>query len=114
MVGRKLALLQNGIVFPKEETVLETPYWEKVKNATARNAKKYAYVGLVEMIRFHVRFSDFLKNKFTELKNKIKNMRRAQPEEKETKEPSRFLQTISEYKGKIRAIKHRIKEEENL
>ena len=116
MIGRKLMMMQNGVVLQKEETFLETQYLEKLRSVTIKNIKKHSYAGLVGAVRFYVRFSNFLKNKYQEAKTKIKNMSKEKPENDspEKKEVSKFLKMISEYKNKIREIKHKIKEEENL
>jgi len=114
MIGRKLILLQNGAVFPKEEVFWETRHLEKLKHSTVKNIKKHSYAGLVGTIRFYVRFSSFLKNKYQEVKIKIKNIHsgRAESDSPEKREISKFLRMVSEYKNKIKEIKHKIKEEE--
>jgi hypothetical protein len=116
MIGRKLIMLQNGTVFYKEEAVLKTPYLEELKDLTLKNVKKHSYTGLVAIIRFYVRLSNFLKNKYQEVKTKIKNIqkRNSEGESLDRQEISKFLKIISEYKHKIKEIKHKIKEEENL
>jgi len=116
MIGRKLMLLQNGQVLQKEETVFRTPNLEEWKYLTVKNIKKYGYLGLVTTIRFYIRGTNFLKNKYREVRIKIKNMRErnSNGESAEKREASGFLKMISEYKHKIREIKHKIKEEENL
>ncbi len=64
MIGRKLILMQNGQVFSKEEISFRAPFLEEWKHLTVKNIKKHSYVGLVAGIRFYIRFSSFLKNKF--------------------------------------------------
>jgi hypothetical protein len=114
MIGRKLVLLQNGKVLQTEENVFETPSFEEWKYSTVKNIKKYGYNGLVTTIRFYIRGTVFLKNKFEDLKIKVKNIRQKKLNEEEKREVSGFLKKISEYKQKIRNIKERVKEEENL
>jgi hypothetical protein len=114
MIGRKLLMLQNGQIFEEEEIVLKTPFLEEWKYLTIKNIKKYHHAGLVATIRFYVRSSNFLKNKYQTVKIKVKNMRGKKPNGDEKKEVNKFLKMISEYKHKIREIKHKIKEEENL
>ena len=114
MIGRKLVMLQNGQVQNKEETILKAPYLEEWKHLTIKNIKKHGYIGLVATIRFYIRSSNFLKNKYQEVKIKIKNIRskNSNGNSPEKREVSKFLKMISEYKHKIRKIKHKIKEEE--
>jgi hypothetical protein len=114
MIGRKLFLLKNGQVLQKEETISKVPYLEEWKHLTVKNMKKHGYLGLVATIRFYVRSSNFLKNKYQEVKIKIKNMRSKNQNGDfgEKREVNKFLKMISEYKHKIREIKHKIHEEE--
>src|ERR1035437_9542648 len=113
MIGRKLVLLQNGVVFQKE-TILKTPSLEEWKHLTITSVKKHGYTGLVATIRFYIRSTNFLKNKYQEIKTKVKNINGKKLREEEKREVSGFLKMISEYKQKIREIKHKIKKEENL
>ena len=113
MIGRKLVLLQNGVVFQKE-TILKTPSLEEWKHLTITSIKKHGYTGLVATIRFYVRSTNFLKNKYQEVKTKVKSINGKKLREEEQREVSGFLKMISEYKQKIRNIKDKVKEEENL
>ena len=113
MIGRKLVLLQNGVVFQKE-TILRTPSLEEWKHLTITSVKKHGYIGLVAIIRFYVRGTSFLKNKYQEIKTKVKSLNGKKLREEEKREVSGFLKMISEYKQKIRYIKDKVKEEENL
>jgi hypothetical protein len=113
MVGRKLVLLQNRVVF-QEETIVKTPSLEEWKHLTITNVKKHGYIGLVATIRFYVRSTNFLKNKLEDLKTKVKSINGKKLREEEKREVSGFLKMISEYKQKIRHIKDKVKEEENL
>jgi len=114
MIGRKLVILQNGQAFHREEILFKAPFFEEWKHLTIKNIRKHGYIGLVATIRFYVRSSDFLKNKYQETKIKIKNMRSKNQNGNfgEKREVNKFLKMISEYKHKIREIKHKIKEEE--
>ena len=116
MFGRKLALVRNGSTEKIErENIVITPYLIEVKHITIKKIKKYSYVGLVTTIRLYFRSSNLLKTKYEELKTKIKNSNIVKNREGiNEKEVSGFLKTVSEYKNKIRKIKHQIKEEENL
>jgi len=116
MIGGKLLLLQNEVVLEKKETFLKPQYLEEWKYTTIKNIKKHSYTGLVATIRFYFYSSNFLKNKYQEVKIKIKNMRskNLNGDLPEKREVSKFLKMISEYKRKIREIKHKIKEEEKI
>lgn len=116
MIGRKLVMLKNGYVVQREEVVFEVPLLEKAKHITIKNIKKHGYIGLVATIRFYIRSTNFLKNKYQEVRTKIKNMSNRNKNQnliEDKQEISKFLKMISEYKHKIREIKHKIKEEEN-
>lgn len=114
MIGRKLLILQNGQMTYKEnaETFLKAQYLEELKYTVIKTIKKHSYTGLVAIIRFYFRGTNLLKNKYQAVKTKIKNLRSKNLKDDEKKEVSKFLKMISEYKQKIRAIKHKIKEEE--
>ena len=114
MIGRKLLMLQNGQVFSRDETFLKAPHLEELKQKTVKNIKKYGYMGLVTTIRFYIRSTNFIKNKYEEMKIKIKNTRfqKSNKKTEDKQEISKFLKIISEYKRKIREIKHKIKEED--
>ncbi|HBB49272.1 TPA: hypothetical protein DEQ22_03025 [Candidatus Nomurabacteria bacterium] len=115
MVGKKLVMFQNGQLSREKKVLSEIQYLEEWKHLTVKNIKRHGYVALVTIIRFYVQSSNLLKNKYQEAKIKIKNMRdkklNGNPAQKQ--EISNFLKIISEYKHKIRQIKHRIKEEES-
>jgi hypothetical protein len=114
MIGRKLVLLQNGQALHGEEIVVGAQSLEKWKHLTITGVKKHGYTGLVAIIRFYIRSTNFLKNKYQELKTKVKSISGKKLKEEEKREVSGFLKMISEYKQKIRSIKERVKEEENL
>lgn len=110
MIGRKLVMVQNGDVISREAISFEPSYLEELKNVFLENTKKYSYVGLVLIIRLYVRFTNFLKSRYQEIKNSfLKN-----DIEGEKKEISKFLKIISDYKQRIRRIKHKIREEEKI
>ena len=116
MVGRKLVLLrqQHGEVLNHEEVLFELPYLKEAKHATIKGIKKHGYALLVGIIRLYVRSANFLKSKYEVLKSKLRNEHKAEQTTGDKKEISKFLKNVLEYKQKIREIKHRIKEEENL
>lgn len=118
MIGRKFMLIQDGQILNlnKEDVFLKTQYIENLKHATIKNTKKHGYVLLVALIRIYFRSANFLKNKYHELKNKIKEVRQKRRNhlQEEKRGASSFLKMVSEYKNKIRKIKEQVKEEENL
>jgi len=116
MIGKKFVLLQNGEIIDKGEALLKTPFLEEWKHSTIKNTKKYSYIATVNTIRFYLRAVNFTKNKYQELKIKLGNMRRKNSNREllEKREENKFLKMIGEYKQKIREIKHKIKEEEEL
>ncbi|MBP9711907.1 MAG: hypothetical protein KBD55_02625 [Candidatus Pacebacteria bacterium] len=115
MIGRKLIVLRNGEFLDKEEFSVEVPIFEEMRYVTGKTVKKIGYVTLVTSMRLYFRSTNFVKTKYHTTKIRIKDLRNknktlAQIEDQ--KEISKFLQIISEYKGKIRTIKHKIREEE--
>ncbi len=119
MIGKKLLMLQNGQITHKGsmETFLKVQYLEELKHSAVKTIKKYSYHGLVTTIRFYFQSANLLKNKYRELKIKIKEKlskreSRFNGDLPKRREVSKFLKMISEYKQKIREIKHKIKEEE--
>ena len=116
MIGRKLVMLQNGqiqIVSTPEDS-FKTPYLKGLKHVTVKKLKVAGHTSLVETIRFYVKSSNLLKNKYQDAKIRVKSIRKKNMEETEKKEISRFLKVISDYKRKIRKIKEKVKKEENL
>lgn len=112
MFGRKLSLVKNGKI--KEASTLspETYYTEKIKHLTLKKIKQYGYAGLVIIMRLYFRSKNLLKSKYEELKNRIKKIGENKTEVRE-EDASKFLKVVSDYKQKIRNLKHQIKEEEN-
>lgn len=116
MIGKKLLMLQNGQILQREEDLFKIQHLEEFKRLTIKNVKKHGYPILVTTIRYYVRSSNLLRNKYQEVKNKIKNIhiKKQKDGSLEKREASNFLKMVSEYKNKIRKIKQKVKEEENL
>jgi hypothetical protein len=114
MIGKKLAILQNGQISHREETISKEAFLEEWKYNALKNIRKYSYFGLVASVRFYLHFSNFLKIKYQVVKTKIKNNlgKKSNENKMEKREASNFLKMISEYKYKIRKIKYQIKKEE--
>lgn len=115
MIGRKLMVMQDGAMV-HHENIFKDSYLEDLKRSLIKNSKKYSYIGVVATVRFYVHSTNFLKNKYGEVKIKIKELyqKKSKKEVTEKREVSGFLKMISEYKHKLRKIKKQIKEEENL
>ena len=114
MMGKKLAVLKNEQILNQEEILFEIPYLKEIKHITIKNVRKHGYAGLVTALRFYIRFTNFLKDKYKEIKVKIENKSNENHANGEKKEISKFLKIIGDYKNKIRDIKHKIKREEDL
>lgn len=113
MIGRKLAPVRNGEIAEQEHAHPFVPDVEKIKHATYKNFRKYEHLALVSIVTFSIRSSNFLKSTYRELKSKVKGMRKkSEGETAEPKEENKFLGIISDYKHRIRHIKHTITEEE--
>ncbi len=116
MIWRKLPMLgyeQNTMAID-EKVSFKMPYWDEIKHTTIRGIRKYGYYLLVIIVRLYVQSTSFLKEKYREIKQKIKEMVHKKHENGERKEISKFLKVIGDYKNKIREITHKIKKEENL
>jgi hypothetical protein len=55
-----------------------------------------------------------LKEKWSELKKRIIQISETRNKNGEIAQTSKFLKVMAEYKNKIREIKHKIQEEENI
>jgi hypothetical protein len=115
MLGRKISLLRAGSTPAETETPLPVPNLEKIRESAERNARRYGYLALVALIRLQVRVSNFLKVKWGTLREKIKNAlaRRKKTNGSARPEVNKFLRMMSDYKEKVRRIKHRVHQEEN-
>ena len=116
MIGRKLISLKNQPVVTEEKIIIESPDLKEIRYIFVRKSREYGYIALVEIIRFSVRSSKFLKRKYKETKHKIRSIAKKHvPHKEETKqnEVSGFLKKVSEYKHKLRKIKNKVVEEEN-
>lgn len=116
MIGRKLALVGDGANLDKDYTHPFVSDLQRLKHFAVDGLHKYGHLSVVLILRFYVKFSNFLKLQYEEIKIKLadlnkKNGKNGDPVEKV--EVSKFLKLVSEYKNKIREIKHKIHEEEN-
>lgn len=113
MIGKKLILLKKGQIENTEKNLFEIPNLDQIKHVTVKNSKKYGYIILVEIMRFYIRFLKLLKLKYKEIKNVYNKYLPHKEINTQTKEVSKFLKMISDYKYKIKNIKDKIEEEEN-
>ncbi len=112
MIGRRLSLIRGGQIKVEEVAVFEITHIENWKRALAENAKNLAHLMLVAVLRAYIRLAYYLRRKYGETKKKLANLGRKKLSSGEQQEISKFLKIISEYKEKIRDIKHKITEEE--
>ncbi|OGI92159.1 hypothetical protein A2933_00130 [Candidatus Nomurabacteria bacterium RIFCSPLOWO2_01_FULL_46_18] len=116
MLGRRLMLLRAGAMEVNKELGSLLPDWQKVSELAEGHAKRYGYWATVAVIRFYVRSSNIAKAKSKEVADKLMSLlnknKNGNGQPAEPKEANKFLKKISEYKEKIRHLKHKIKEEE--
>ena len=117
MIGKKLLLTNNSEIGYIEEISIETIDLDKVRNGTVRHAKKYGFLMLVTILRISIRSSHLIKEGYKEARHKTKlfiNKISSKKSIQKEKEVSSFLRMVSDYKGKIREITDKIKEEEGI
>lgn len=119
MIGNKLILLQNGEIVKNEHIPIKVPDLQEFKHLTIKNTRKYGFILLVIILRTTIKTSYFLKKKYNEkkeiLKEKIEKMLEGKKHEnQEPHDVSLFLKKISDYKKKVNKIKKKIKEEEGI
>ncbi len=117
MLGYKVSLARNGSLQMRDDVHLGLPDFNKIKRLTRRGLRRYGFIALVIVIKIYVKISLFSKQKFESAKSGIikmlrKNKRLGLEESFEKREVSGFLKMVSEYKHKVRSIKHKIIEEE--
>ena len=117
MFSRKLVLLKNqGIQIEHVEgVILELPFVKEIKHLTIRQLKRYGYIGVVTSIRLYFRGVNLAKVEYNKIKEKLSSVDKSKwINDIEKREVNKFLKVVSNYKHKIRQIKHQIKEEENI
>lgn len=121
MIGRKLLLINKGEVphihYVDEIFLSKILDFNKIKYLTIENLKKTEYILIWITIRTYLISKNFINKKKKDIAEKIKNKLNKNRDEnilKEKKEVSKYIKIISEYRQKIRKIKHKIKEEEGI
>lgn len=115
MVGRKLNLAQSETIVNNGHLHPFIPDVQKIKDVIVINTKKHGFTLVVVTIRSYVRIENFIKSRYEKIKIIIKNRLKKNTtlgETQEKQEASKFLKMISDYKHRIRNIKHKIVEEE--
>ena len=117
MIWRELILVRNGQVAVAQHSHPFVPELQKIKHLTFKNIKRFGYLAFFVTFRFFIKSSNFIKTKgkilLKELKKKL-SKNKIENEIIQKKEVSKYLRVISEYRQKIRKIKHKIKEEEGI
>ena len=120
MIGRKLLLINNSekhILHLHPENLLSDLFdFDKLKDITIKNSKKFIHILVWIILRAHILSLNFINKKRTEISLKIKSkFNKNNPENpEEKKDASKYIKMISEYRHKIRKIKHKIKQEEGI
>ena len=115
MVSRKIALIRMGEEANEKDVHPFVPDFIKIKNFLIEKIKKYEHLILVTMVRFSIRSSNSTKNGYKKVKDKIKSiMDKNNTSQENGREASKFLKMISDYKDRIRHIKHKIKNGEEI
>lgn len=114
MFSRKLSTIEDVHLLNADYTHPFVPDIEKLKVIAIEKTKKYGHATIVIALRTHIKSKNFLKGQYDVVVTKIREIRGVPYNVDEAKaEVSGFLKMISEYKHKIRDIKHKIHEEEN-
>jgi len=112
MLGWKLHAL-DGLPVTEPVAPFPMPRFDDLGDRTLKILRRLGYLCLVASIRFYVKISLWLKNKYTQMQ--VKLAERHQKSGDDTASPkisNKFLRVITESKRKISRIKAEIKEEE--
>lgn len=117
MIWRELILVKNNQFIRAEYPHPFVHDLEKIKHLTFKSIKKLGYIILFLVLRFFIKFSNFIKIKTSLLIKKLKSkfIKSKKESLNEAGEAgSKYLKIISDYKHKIRKMKKKIKEEEGI
>ena len=111
--------MNNEREFGDDDFAFVVPDLEKISGIVGKELKKVGYITFVSGLRIYMLSFNFLKNKYKNLKVKIRDIKSknnigTQIIKRKKQEASKFLKVVSEYKTKIKKIKRKIKEEEGL
>ena len=117
MIGRKLEYVRNGEIHHREDMPVEAPHFGELKTHFKQTLKNAGHAGLVLTLRAYVKSTNFLKNKYENIKESLERLQKRNQHlvteiSKEKKEANKFLKMMGDFKHKVREIKHKIKEEE--
>lgn len=116
IIGRKMLLAGNGQIMHKEYEHPFVPDFERLKKFTWNSTKKIGHLSLVTTLRIYIKSSNMIKARYNRVRaqmNKASRKNGGVVDPAQKAEASKFLKMMSDYKQKIRDIKHRIHEEEN-
>ena len=74
MVMRRVVLQKDINTQEDTELILDVPDLEEIKVITIRKFKIYGYIVLVSSLRIYVKSSHLFKNKYSEVKDTVKNL----------------------------------------
>jgi len=117
MIVKKLAYLNHEEKHIHDHEVnflAEILDWNKVKHTSLDGLKKVSHIFLWVILRTYIISSNFVITKSKLFFSKIKEKIFQGEEAHSNKEPSKYLKIISEYRQKIKHLKHKIKEEEGI
>lgn len=118
IVGRRLILIENANKYHhiSEIFVSDILDFDNLKHSAMKNGRKLGHSFMWMILRAYILSSNFINKKWKVVLEKIKSKLHKHRNEDETqeKEGSKYIKIISEYKQKIKRMKHKIKEEEGI
>lgn len=118
MLSKKVILLhKNGFseINTGIESIFEQINTEQIKNILIEKIKKYGHLTVLTTLRIYIKSSNLIKTRYMFIKESLVSMILKDDHTKEnTARSSKFLKVVMEYKQKIREMKDRIYEEENI
>ena len=115
MIGKKVAWVRDRHIVVKEnQTNPLAPDLQKIQNTALDGLKNLGKLVIFTILKIYVKLGNFLKNKYSELKTKIKNLKNQNQTNSGLLgiETNKFLKVVSEYKNKLSKMKNNIDEEE--
>ncbi len=116
IMGRKLKFVREKDLVIGGYSHYFVPEIEEVREMVVYALKKYGHMSVVAMVRMQVKSVNFSKKTYALGKDKLSNLQimknRGWGNVSEEVKVSKFLKMVSDYKQKVREIRHRIHEEE--